>query len=700
MALLRELFFLHYRGSALLSTFHAHWMAEALLWPALPDDYGMQPRPGSRRMLLERHLDPHGYVSCAQHEGLGHPEGWPFPFYAQSGGAGWQFLPHLYRDISIPALDVSAFRLRNCTTILRDFTNGWRIRISQPRASLEFPPLAVNGLVASFFLIKWSLSNLPANAVCHLAFRANNQRHFSAGQRIVVPFSNTSQFVHVWLQLLDHPHWKTTDTLAGLRLVFDNAAGAELTFAYACTALDTRHNINNPIFVSACCQYAARTGDTNFLAAITPRVRRAMAYALSEFRVAEHGCVYTPWLGHDGSSGVVYDHHGKKIIRHGYGIGNNYYDLLPFGGRDAYATAYLFNALRRLAVLEESVACHPEWGLCAPPAPLQPPALRALATTLFRANTQFWNYATGRFATRDLSGKLYDYGFTFLNCEAVHYGYATPAQAEQIMQWLEGTRIVSNDTSRGPDIYHWQFGPRATTRRNIDYYSYGWTHPETIPFGGQIQDGGAVLGFSYHDLMLRLRTRGADNAWQRLRDILAWFDRVQSEGGYRAYYITNNPGARGSLQGGGTAGGLGFDCEFFESVLVPQVMLYGFMGVQPRMDGLIVRPRLPRAWPSLTISNVYFHGATLTLSADTNTVGVAITDGTLPAQRQLFLPHGTWHAAYYTAGGTVPVQQTTVTISARQPGVPCRLGDSTRIICTRAPHRTAPRHHDCSPVRR
>ena len=34
----------------------------------------------------------------------------------------------------------------------------------------------------------------------------------------------------------------------------------------------------------------------------------------------------------------------------------------------------------------------------------------------------------------------------------------------------------------------------------------------------------------------------------------------------------------GTLQGGGTAGGLGLDAEFFESVLVPQVMLEGFLG--------------------------------------------------------------------------------------------------------------------------
>ena len=43
-----------------------------------------------------------------------------------------------------------------------------------------------------------------------------------------------------------------------------------------------------------------------------------------------------------------------------------------------------------------------------------------------------------------------------------------------------------------------------------------------------------MLGFSYFDLMARLKTNEPDDAWQRLREILAWFRDVQAEGGYRA----------------------------------------------------------------------------------------------------------------------------------------------------------------------
>ena len=126
------------------------------------------------------------------------------------------------------------------------------------------------------------------------------------------------------------------------------------------------------------------------------------------------------------------------------------------------------------------------------------------------------------------------------------------------------------------------------------------------------RSGGAVLGFSYYDLMARLQTNGPDDAWKRLREIVAWFREVQAEGGYRAYYA--KPG-RGTMQGGGPPGGLGMDQEFLESELVPQVMLYGFLGCEPRADGLHLTPRLPADWPELTVSPIQYRDHVLDVTA-------------------------------------------------------------------------------------
>ena len=72
-------------------------------------------------------------------------------------------------------------------------------------------------------------------------------------------------------------------------------------------------------------------------------------------------------------------------------------------------------------------------------------------------------------------------------------------------------------------------------------------------FGGQVQDGGAVLGFSFYDIMSRIKVFGSDNAWQRLMAIREWDEEVQKYGGYRKYYNDGKGGT--TLQGGGTAGG-------------------------------------------------------------------------------------------------------------------------------------------------
>jgi hypothetical protein len=215
---------------------------------------------------------------------------------------------------------------------------------------------------------------------------------------------------------------------------------------------------------------------------------------------------------------------------------------------------------------------------------------------------------------------MHDYGFTFLNLEAIHFDFASPDQARSIVSWIDGERTVAGDTSTGKDIYHWRFGPRSTTRRNIDYYFWAWSAPESIPFGDQVQDGGAVLGWSYYDLTARLKTIGPDSAAARLNEIAKWFSEVQAEGGYRKYYSV--PG-RGNLQGGNVPGGLGLDKEFFESILPPQVMLYGFLGVRPGADTLTIDPKLPSDWPSLQVTQIHWQNLVLDITASTNKVHIA-----------------------------------------------------------------------------
>jgi hypothetical protein len=302
-----------------------------------------------------------------------------------------------------------------------------------------------------------------------------------------------------------------------------------------------------------------------------------------------------------------------------------------------------------MAELERQIAEQHEWNIPGGQLKYDPDDLARLADAIKRsAGDLFWNDGTGRFvAAIDLDGAPRDYGYTFVNCEAIHYGFADDEQARSILAWLSGERTVAGDTSQSEDIYHWRFAPRASTRRNLDYYVWSWASPESIPWGGQVQDGGAVLGLSHHDLMARLKIRGPDNAWRRLQEILDWFGEVRAAGGYRAYYSTPE---RGTLQGGGTAGGLGLDHEFYESILVPQVMLYGFLGFRPDADGFALCPRLPSDWPRLAIDRVRFHDLSLTLTAARDAITIVGRGAARPGLG-VALPPGTWRIETLDAEG-------------------------------------------------
>jgi len=224
----------------------------------------------------------------------------------------------------------------------------------------------------------------------------------------------------------------------------------------------------------------------------------------------------------------------------------------------------------------------------------------------------------------DQDGQGHDYGFTFLNLDAIWYGIADEENGLAIVDWLSGKRMVAGDTSTGADIYHWRFGPRATTQRNIEWYGFTWTGPETIPWGGQVQDGGAVLGFSFYDMYARLQVKDAESAWGRLAEILKWEKEVWAEGGYRAYY---EGGKRGTtLQGGGTAGGVGIDAEFFESSLVPSIVVYGFLGIEPKGVNLRIAPNLPASCPRMGVSNILYHNVRLDVKASKDELIVRMAD--------------------------------------------------------------------------
>jgi len=610
-------------------------------------------------VLSSRRIDSEGYVATHQHASIAHQDGWPFPFWAQSKGTwGWHFslqgVPggwHGTRE-----RDEKPWKVEGAESGgIKD--HAWNLVVRSPEVFITSPEFSIDTFCAPFVQIRWRTRALEGARV-FLRWRSKGEKGFPERKRFAVPLGAPSSgipetaagrpVVKIMLPLHRHPEWK--GEVSQFRLcVYGARRGAELGLQAVFTQFDTRHSVNNQAFLLGCDYYFSWTGDLEFLRRNIDRMRLALRYDLDVFGGKRNGYLLVDFPGHDGRAGYDVLPDGRKKFHYGHGIGSNYWDLLPFGGKDAYATMLFYRALLRMARLEEAVIDHPKWNIPGGVLRLDPSELRATARKVKEVfNRLFWNPETGRFvACIDADGTAHDYGYTFLNLEAIYYGVADTAHSQAILDWIEGKRIVAGDTSTGEDIYRFRFGPRATTRRNVEWYMWAWPGPERIPFGGQVQDGGAVFGFSYHDLAARLKVRGPDNAWRRLREILRWYEEVRAAGGYRAYYAD---GKKGTLQGGGRAGGLGLDREFIESVLVPQVMLYGFLGFTPRPDGFSLRPSLPSAWPSLRIGPIRYRGLVLDIEAARGRIVIRY-EGLELEPTLVFLPEGEWSCRIQENGG-------------------------------------------------
>lgn len=362
---------------------------------------------------------------------------------------------------------------------------------------------------------------------------------------------------------------------------------------------DTRHFDTNARFILACWRHLCWTQDLDFLRSQLPRVRRAMEYQLTILK-GEEGLIVAA---------------SKDVTGRHKGTGNNYWDILPFGHLDAYANTVYYASLEAMAQVEELAA---RQKLTTETTARTSDYYRTLAQKTREAyNRTFWDEEKGRYiGCVDADGKRHDYGFTFVNLEAMAYGLATPEQAKRVYEWMEHGKSSSGEA----DIYsRWIFAPRATTIHNPMWNDKGVQDPKAervepwwmfgwrgTPFGDQCQDGGAILYTSYFDLMARTSLRGTESAWQRWNEILGRYrmpDRL----------CGGPPLSRGENPQQANPGSTGTDIPFPESGLVPCWFVYGVAGVNATSQGLVISPRLPKQLPWLVIRNLQYRGLTMDL---------------------------------------------------------------------------------------
>ena len=391
---------------------------------------------------------------------------------------------------------------------------------------------------------------------------------------------------------------------------------------------DTRHFTTNSTFILGAYRYFCWTRDKAFLTEMMPKLRQAMAFLLNDLQ-GRKGVIVINAPGHEGRND---------------GIGSNYWDILPFGYKDAFCNSYYYEALRAMADLEK---------LCQDagfdfPGPKQSPvfynALRAKVRRSYNQN--FWDDAKGRYVgCVDVDGVKHDYGFTFVNVEAMAYGLADRQQAERVYNWMETEKT---STGKADTYSAWLFAPRANAIHNPPrsegssklqvpssnsgvapsptrpvspsppaWWHFGWGG---TPFGDQCQDGGAILYTSFYDVVARARLLSADNAYQRLTEILDRYDKPDRLCGgsplYRGEATQGGPG--------GSAGSVGVEGEFPESGLAPTSFLYAFIGVDADTRSLRIRPNLPSCLEYAGVRNLCYGGQMYDIKVTRDTVEVKV----------------------------------------------------------------------------
>ena len=652
-------------------TVNANFSIYAVEYVALSDSWLNDPGARNNRhlkairnWLLNAKVTAEGYVATQQHPSSSHDEGWPFPVWPHVFGlngyepgasaykgvtAGWHFYEepagweivikevNSHREKYPGVMGAEAVKVWQLDQMESDglvvSNRTWKLKTTGTLPLMTSPEgVQLDPFNCPYIQIRWVADGaFDSERTPYMEWLREGDTDWSEARRMFfypdrTVISNATGLNHSIMPLWRHPGWN--GKITRIRFGFPQSEpGRTVSVNSIFTHWDTRHLVNNAIYIKGAWEYFRWTGDLDFLRQIMPRLRTAMRYLMEEGHAPELNNIRCTWPGHDGRPGYAVDANGKKTAMYpGHGKGGNYWDLLPLGWDDLFTTTHYYAALLDMARIEELVMQNPGWSMPCSFLALKPDELRQHAAAVKETvNRKFWDEKAGRFVgTIDADGKPHDYGFTFINLEAIHYGIASEEHAQQILEWIGGRRIVHGDTSCGKDIYAYRLAPRATTKRNIEWYTFSWTGPEKIPFGGQVQDGGAVLGFSFYDIMSRIKTLGPDNAWKQLMEIRAWDEEVMKYGGYRKYYNEGKGGT--TLQGGGTAGGIGIDFEFVESSMLSAVVPYGFMGLRPDGAALNIEPNLPKECPEMTVRNLRYRGVPMDITVACEQVVVVVKE--------------------------------------------------------------------------
>lgn len=483
-----------------------------------------------------------------------------------------------------------------------------------------------------------------------------------------------------------------------------NISGGRINYIHP--DYDTRQSNGTCQWFLSLGNYIASANDNAFLEEMLPKARKAVLF-LTHALSGENGLLDIGYFyGHDGIGFSSVD--GKLIRSASHGTGNGYWDILTAPALNLEANLYFYQVLNVMATLEQRAV---DAGITARSVTVKnrmpggerieygytPASLRELAATV-KTNIEkdvnpvkqadgtyaneggFYNPLTARFVNgvRPDTGAVLDYGYVMWNQEALTAGIGTDRQRKRIMEWINGDRIVEGDDSTGRDIYLYEFGPRISTKQNATDYAGFYTDSTT--WSEQVQNGGAVLCWSYYDLMSRLQIYGADDMFERFDAIRRWYEKVLDAGGegrlfYSEYYTqvnayltrkmtdenavsyvrlpdylpdNQNPTAFVIQQNTGTLGSIGLDAEFLENIVLIGAVPYGMFGMDgTKYNTLGFTNNLPLKLTYMQIENMLYGGTfKYTLRMEKGVLQIADAQGKAPEGAKLNLRFKEPGAAY------------------------------------------------------
>jgi len=196
----------------------------------------------------------------------------------------------------------------------------------------------------------------------------------------------------------------------------------------------------------------------------------------------------------------------------------------------------------------------------------------------------------------------------------------TPSLNGQVINNPAGLALVAvsaYEPSSGTVYSKYTWVPLTTARKNNFHYIWLWKGV-TVPFGQQLEDGGADLYVAGFDIIARARYAGPDDAFVRTQALLERFSQPDHLCGGAPLYEGEQPENEVS------AWAVGVDVPFPESAVAPASFLYAYFGVEARPQGLRLRPALPSGVEWIEVDNISYRGSTLDIRVDQQHVTVTL----------------------------------------------------------------------------